>query len=56
MPKISLEKLARRLSALEELVARLVHAEPKGGRFKDWRRAAGMFAGHELMKKIERRE
>ena len=54
MPELTLEKIDQRLATLEETVARLVQSEqPKPAQFKDWRKAAGMFAGHELMKEID---
>lgn len=45
--------LEERVSALERVVSQLLHQEPALRRFKDWRRAVGMFAGNELQKEID---
>ncbi len=45
--------LEERVAALEKAVALLLRAEPVGPRFKDWRRAVGMFAGNELQREID---
>lgn len=45
--------LEERIVALEKAVAELLRAERFPLRFKDWRRAVGMFPGNELQKEID---
>lgn len=45
--------LEERVAALEQAMAHLLRSEPNGPRFKDWRRAVGMFAGNELQREID---
>ena len=45
--------LEERVAVLEKAVAQLLRAEPSAPRFKDWRRAIGMFPGNELQQEID---
>lgn len=45
--------LEERVATLEKIVAQLVRPAEQPPRFKDWRRAIGMFPGNELMKEID---
>ena len=45
--------LEERVAALEKAVAQLLRPEPAPPRFKDWRRAVGMFPGNEIQKEID---
>jgi hypothetical protein len=53
MSQITLEALSERVDALEKAVAEMRQTKPAASRFKDWRKAAGMFAENELMKQID---
>ncbi len=54
MASASLPTLEERVAALEKAVAELTRNEPTGSRFKDWRRAVGMFPANEFQKEIDR--
>lgn len=49
MAKLTLESLAKRVEALETALA---SSEPNDSP-KDWRKAVGMFAGSEFMKRVD---
>ena len=53
MSQITLETLSERVTALEKAVAEMRQTSSGPARFKDWRKAAGMFTGNELMKQID---
>ena len=53
MSQITLEAIAKRLTALEAAVNEIRQYQPKGACAKDWRRVIGMFAGDEVMKQID---
>ncbi|MBI1916618.1 MAG: hypothetical protein HYS12_18075 [Planctomycetes bacterium] len=53
MSQLTLESLSERVTAIEKILAEMRQARSGPSRFKDWRKAAGMFAGNELMKQID---
>lgn len=53
MGPVTLESLAERVATLERELAELRGAPPRPGRFKDWRRAVGMFPNNEFQKQID---
>jgi len=53
MSSLTLENLEQRLTALEKEVAQMRVAEQIPLRFKDWRKAIGMFPGNDSMKQID---
>ena len=53
MKKTTLESLEKRVAALEKSLAEVVEAQPKPGRFKDWRRAIGKYKVTELTEAVD---
>ena len=53
MASVTQPTLEERVAALERTVAQLLRPEAAPTRFKDWRRAVGMFPGNELQKEID---
>ena len=49
MSDLTLESLAKRVEALEKVIATKQPAEPR----KDWRRVVGMFRDSEFMRKVD---
>lgn len=53
MAELTLEALAERVTTLESAIARIRLPEPIAARTRNWRSVVGMFAGDELMKRID---
>ena len=53
MPETPLEKLERRVAALEEGMARWLSTSPTNGAWKDWRLAAGHFTPTDLTEEVD---
>jgi len=53
MKKTTLESLEKRVAALEKNLARVLQAQRKAGKFKDWRQAVGKYKVTELTKAVD---
>jgi hypothetical protein len=49
MNDLTLESLAKRVEALEKVIATKQHDQPR----KDWRKVVGMFRDSEFMRKVD---
>ena len=53
MKKPTLESLEKRVAALEESLAQVLQAQPKPGKFKDWRLAVGKYKPTEVTEAVD---
>jgi hypothetical protein len=53
MKKPTLENLEKRIEALEKSLAQVLQAQPKHGKFKDWRQAIGKYKVTEMTKAVD---